>query len=178
MANIIDALLLLAGVREMEVPIEPLNMEFVVEEARQRLAHLNKQYGVTVVLPDEWPTAMGYSPWVEEIWVNYLSNGIKYGGHPPRLTLGATAEPDNMLRFWIQDNGVGITPEMREELFMPFTQLNLRHDSGYGLGLSIVQRIVERLGGEVGAETKPGQGSLFWFTLPAVPVETAELSGS
>ena len=178
MANIIDALLLLAGVREMEVPIEPLNMEFVVEEARQRLAHLNKQYGVTVVLPDEWPTAMGYSPWVEEIWVNYLSNGIKYGGHPPRLTLGATAEPDNMLRFWIQDNGVGITPEMREELFMPFTQLNLRHDSGYGLGLSIVQRIVERLGGEVGAETKPGQGSLFWFTLPAVPVETAELSGN
>lgn len=168
MASIIDALLLLAGVREMDVPIAPLDMMLIIEEARQRLAHLNRQYGVAVILPDEWPQALGYAPWVEEIWVNYLSNGMKYGGHPPQLTLGARPEGE-MIRFWIRDNGIGITPEMREQLFVPFTQLNLRHDSGYGLGLSIVQRIVERLGGEVGAESIPGEGGLFWFTLPAAP---------
>ena len=169
MANIIDALLLLAGVREMDVPIAPLDMALIVEEARQRLAHLNRQHGVTVTLPESWPLAVGYAPWIEEIWVNLLSNGIKYGGHPPKLRLGATPVDDKMIKFWIQDNGIGITPEAREQLFVPFTQLNLRHDSGYGLGLSIVQRIVERLGGEVGAESVPGQGGLFWFTLPAVP---------
>ena len=166
MASIIDALLLLAGVREMDVPVAPLDMAAIVDEARQRLAHLNRQYGVTVVLPDEWPQAMGYAPWVEEIWVNYMSNGMKYGGHPPKLTLGATPLPNNMIKFWIQDNGVGIPPEVEDQLFMPFAQLNLRHDSGYGLGLSIVQRIVERLDGEVGAENIPDAGGLFWFTLP------------
>lgn len=169
MASIIDALLLLAGVREMEIPMMPLDMGMIVDEARQRLAHLNRQYGVRVQLPDAWPQALGYAPWVEEIWVNYLSNGMKYGGHPPELTLGATAVANNMIKFWIQDNGIGISPAAREKLFVPFTQLNLRHDSGYGLGLSIVQRIADRLGGEVGAESLPGKGGLFWFTLPAVP---------
>lgn len=171
MASIIDALLLLAGVREMEIPIAPLDMELIVEEARQRLAHLNRQYNVTVILPDEWPRAMGYAPWVEEIWVNYLSNGMKYGGHPPILTLGVTYIADNMIKFWIQDNGIGIQPEAQEQLFVPFNQLDLRQDSGYGLGLSIVQRIVDRLGGEVGAENVPDEGGLFWFTLPAEPSE-------
>ena len=165
MSSIIDALLLLAGVREMDVPIAPLDMALIVDEAQQRLAHLNRQYNMTMVLPEKWPQALGYAPWVEEIWVNYLSNGMKYGGHPPKLTLGATAVDGNMIKFWIQDNGVGIDPEVRGELFVPFTQINLRHDSGYGLGLSIVQRIAERLGGEVGAETLPDEGGLFWVTL-------------
>ncbi|MFZ1397383.1 MAG: GAF domain-containing sensor histidine kinase [Candidatus Promineifilaceae bacterium] len=174
MANIIDALLLLAGVREMEVPIAPLDMKLIVEEARQRLAHLNRQHGVSVTVPDEWPLATGYAPWVEEIWVNYMSNGIKYGGHPPKLTLGATPLASGTIKFWIQDNGIGIAPEERGQLFVPFTQLNLRQDSGYGLGLSIVQRIGERLGGEVGAESIPNEGGLFWFTLPAAPTAVGE----
>ncbi|MBK8905871.1 MAG: GAF domain-containing sensor histidine kinase [Anaerolineaceae bacterium] len=174
MASIIDALLLLAGVREMEIPLAPLDMEMIVDEARQRLAHLNRQYGVRVHLPDSWPQALGYAPWVEEIWFNYLSNGMKYGGHPPELTLGATAVTNNMIKFWIQDNGLGISPAAREKLFVPFTQLNLRRDSGYGLGLSIVQRIADRLGGEVGAESLPGKGGLFWFTLPALTNETVK----
>lgn len=175
MASIIDALLLLAGVREMDVPVAPLDMAAIVDEARQRLAHLNRQYGVTVVLPDEWPQAIGYAPWVEEIWVNYLSNGMKYGGHPPKLTLGTTLVANNMIKFWIQDNGVGLTPEVQEQLFVPFTQVNLRHDTGYGLGLSIVQRIAQRLDGEVGAENLPGEGGLFWFTLPAASPPTPDV---
>ncbi len=175
MASIIDALLLLAGVREMDVPVAPLDMAAIIDEARQRLAHLTRQYGVTINLPDEWPLAMGYAPWVEEIWVNYMSNGIKYGGHPPKLTLGATPIANNMIKFWIQDNGLGLTPEVQEQLFVPFTQVNLRHDSGYGLGLSIVQRIAERLDGEVGAEDSPDEGGLFWFTLPAASPPTTNL---
>ena len=177
-ASIIDALLMLAGVREMEVLVAPLDMVKIVEEARQRLAHLNRQYGVIISLPDEWPQAMGYAPWVEEIWVNYLSNGMKYGGHPPKLTLGATAVADGMIKFWVQDNGIGIIPETQEKLFTPFAQINMQHDSGYGLGLSIVQRIVDRLGGEVGAENLPGEGSLFWFTLPTAPPGAARTTRS
>jgi signal transduction histidine kinase len=178
MSSIIDALLLLAGVREMDVPVTPLDMAAIIDEARQRLAHLIRQYGVTITLPDEWPLAIGYAPWVEEIWVNYMSNAMKYGGHPPKLTLGATPIASDMIKFWIQDNGVGITPEVQEQLFLPFTQVNLRHDSGYGLGLSIVHRIAQRLDGEVGAENLPGEGGVFWFTLPTAPPPVADSSQS
>ena len=104
------------------------------------------------------------------------SNGTKYGGHPPKLTLGATAVSGNMIKFWIEDNGIGITPEVRGKLFVPFTQLNQQHDSGYGLGLSIVQRIVQRLDGEAGAESLPNGGGLFWFTLPAAPATPSQSS--
>ncbi len=72
-----------------------------------------------------------------------------------------------MVRFWVRDNGPGIPPEDQRRLFTPFTQLDQVRAKGHGLGLSIVQRIVERLGGQVGVESVVGQGSVFSFTLPA-----------
>jgi signal transduction histidine kinase len=59
-----------------------------------------------------------------------------------------------------------LTPEQQAQLFTPFTRLYTTEAEGHGLGLSIVQRIVTRLGGEVGVESAPGMGSSFWFTLP------------
>jgi signal transduction histidine kinase len=104
---------------------------------------------------------------VEEIWVNYLSNALKYSGRPPHIVLGAARQPDRRVRFWVQDNGRGIHPEDQAKLFMPFSQLSQAQTEGHGLGLSIVQRIVEKLGGEVDVESEPGQGSTFSFILPA-----------
>jgi signal transduction histidine kinase len=77
-----------------------------------------------------------------------------------------------MVRFWVRDSGPGLTPEDLARLFNPFTRLSRIRFSGHGLGLSIVRRIVEKLGGQVGAESQAGQGSLFFFTLPAVPSQT------
>jgi signal transduction histidine kinase len=73
-----------------------------------------------------------------------------------------------MVRFWVRDNGPGLTPEARAQLFAEFTQLEPDRIEGHGLGLSIVRRIVEKLGGQAGVESegKPGQGSIFSFTLP------------
>ena len=110
---------------------------------------------------------MGHQPWVEEIWVNYLSNAIKYGGPSPRVLLGGERQDDGMVRFWIRDFGQGINQADLQRLFIPFTKLQQAHTQGHGLGLSIVQRIAKRLGGDVGVESEPGKGSLFWFTLPA-----------
>ena len=119
---------------------------------------------------------MGYAPWVEEIWVNYLSNGLKYGGYPPRLELGGETLPNDMIRFWISDNGQGLDDEQQSNLFLPFTRLQSGKVSGQGLGLSIVRRIVEKLGGIVGVESQPGGGSKFYFTLPAVQVQSEILA--
>jgi signal transduction histidine kinase len=168
MRTIIEELLLLAGVRKAEVKVTPLDMSAIVAEAWQRLASLIQQYQAEIILPAAWPVAQGYRPWVEEVWVNYLSNAVKYGGRPPRMELGATAQPDATIRFWVRDNGPGITPENQARLFVPFTRLGQVRATGHGLGLSIVRRIVERLGGQVGVESEVNRGSVFFFTLPAV----------
>jgi len=165
-SRIVDELLLLAGLRQMEVEIEPLDMASIVAEAQQRLAGMIKEHQAEVVLPEVWPAALGYGPWIEEVWANYLSNAIKYGGRPPRVELGATVQPDGAVRFLVRDDGPGLTPEEQSRLFTPFTRLDQARARGYGLGLSIVRRIMEKLGGQVGVESEGGKGSVFTFTLP------------
>ena len=164
-AEIIDALLLLASVRKTQVKLSSLDMAAIVAEALDRLAHFIDEHQVEVVLPDQWPAASGYSPWIEEVWVNYLSNAIKYGGSPPHIELGATVQANDMVCFWVSDNGPGIAQTDQACLFAPFTRLEHGQTVGHGLGLSIVRRIVEKLGGQVGVTSEIGKGSLFTFTL-------------
>ncbi|MFN2189056.1 MAG: sensor histidine kinase [Candidatus Promineifilaceae bacterium] len=139
-----------------------------MNETRSRLSHLINQNKATISVPAAWPTALGHKPWVVEVWVNYLSNAIIHGGRPAEIELGAMVQRDGKARFWVQDNGPGITLENRKKLFEPFTKLYEVQTGGHGLGLSIVQRIVTKLGGEVGVDSEPGMGSVFWFTLPIV----------
>ena len=82
------------------------------------------------------------------------------------MELGADMQPDGMVRFWVRDNGSGLAPEDQARLFTPFTRLNQVRVKGYGLGLSIVRRIIEKLGGQVRIESQVGRGSVFSFTLP------------
>jgi PAS domain S-box-containing protein len=173
MSKIVNALLLLSRVRKVEeVNIAPLDMSAIVAGALERLSTLKADSQAEIVLPDRWPTALGHGPWVEEVWVNYLSNALKYSGSSSRIELNAREQTDHandprtMVRFWVRDNGPGIAPEKQARLFAPLSQLGTTSE-GYGLGLSIVQRIITRLGGEVGVASQVGQGSLFWFTLPA-----------
>ncbi|MDY0018362.1 MAG: histidine kinase N-terminal 7TM domain-containing protein [Anaerolineae bacterium] len=173
MWDIIQELLLLASVRQMaEVEVGPLDMGALASEALGRFANRLAEPNVIIVTASDWPTTVGHAPWVEEVWVNYISNALKYGGDPekgipPRVELGFDAPPnDSSVRFWVKDNGTGLTPEQQAQLFTPFTRLYTTEAEGHGLGLSIVQRIVTRLGGKVGVESAPGMGSSFWFTLP------------
>lgn len=167
----VNELLLLSGTGKMEVEIEPLDMGSIVAEALQRLTFLIEKHQAGIILPDTWPVALGCRPWVEEVWANYISNAIKYGGQPPRVELGATVQSNDvttlMVGFWVRDNGLGLTPDQQARLFTPFTRLDQVRVQGHGLGLSIVRRIVEKLGGKVGIESEVGQGSVFTFSLPA-----------
>jgi signal transduction histidine kinase len=175
MSSIIDALLVLASVRARDdFQIEPLDMGQIVAEARSRLQELVDELGAEIRVPEEWPMALGYAPWVEEVWANYLSNALKYGGRPPRVELGFTL-PDGHIHtrdlsicYWVRDDGPGLTPQQQAVLFTPFERLHQGRAEGHGLGLSIVQRIVQKLGGRVGVESSglAGEGSTFYFTLP------------
>jgi signal transduction histidine kinase len=171
MNNIIDDLLLLGEIRQGDVEAAPLDMASIVDSAQERLAPMVAQHQAEIVLPATWPVVLGYGPWIEQVWVNYLSNAIKYGGEPPRMELGTdggngTRGSNGTARFWVRDNGPGLAEEEVSRLFEPFTRLNQARARGHGLGLSIVRRIVEKLGGEVGVESELGEGSLFYFALP------------
>ncbi len=161
--------MLLASLRKADaVAFEPLDMGMIVQETLTRFGDRFTETDANLIVPESWPVAMGYAPWVEEIWVNYISNALKYGGTPPRIELGAEERADNRVRFWVQDNGSGLTSEAQAKLFTEFTRLEKVRAKGHGLGLSIVLRIVTKLGGEVGVESEVGIGSRFWFELPKV----------
>ena len=170
--TIIDELLLLARLRQSAVETAPLDMVHIVADSLSRVTDNIKAVQAEFVWPDAatWPIALGYGPWVEEVWANYLSNALKYGGTPgtaPCIELGATLQPDGMVHFWVRDHGPGLTPEEQSSLFTPFTRLDQVHVKGHGLGLSIVRRIVEKLGGQVGLKSQAGEGNTFFFALPA-----------
>ena len=176
MGRIVESLLLLAeSDGSKEVPFAPLDTGMIVQEALARLANLSAAANPRLTIPDDWPEALGYAPWVEEVWVNYLSNAIKYGGTPPEITLGARNLPDGMVQFEIHDNGPGLTPEQQAQLFTRFARLHTDRAEGHGLGLSIIRRIVERMSGTVGVTSTPGTGSTFMFTLPAAPVPEKDI---
>jgi PAS domain S-box-containing protein len=169
--KIIDELLMLAELHKSEVETKPLDMASIVAESVGRLTDDISGIQAEIVWPGtpQWPAALGHGPWVEEVWVNYLSNALKYGGAPlvaPYIELGAALQPDGMARYWVRDHGPGITPETQFRLFAPFTHLNQVRPIGHGLGLSIVRRIMEKLGGQVGLESQVGEGSTFYVTLP------------
>jgi signal transduction histidine kinase len=166
--EIIEALLILAGVRKQDVEFRPLNMADIVDHACRRLHLLIRDHQAEVICPPEWPAALGYRPWIEEVWVNYLSNGLKYGGPPPRLEVGATPQPNGMIRFWVKDNGAGLPPEAQQQLFSEFARLETLRFEGHGLGLSIVRRIVEKIGGEVVWKVKWGR--VLPFISPCAPL--------
>jgi PAS domain S-box-containing protein len=167
--NIIQELLLLSEIRELdEIAVEPLDMRALLERVTLRLARILEGRRAVLTIGVLSPAGLGYAPWIEEVWVNYLTNAVKYGGEPPRLEIGSNREPDGMVRFWVRDNGAGLTAVEQQRLFARFTRLTYQvRAQGHGLGLSIVQRIVGKLGGAVGVESRPGQGSLFWFSLPS-----------
>lgn len=169
MNRIINSLLLFAEVSKAEAPVGPVQMDRVVANVQDRLSHMIQERQAQIVLPEVWPDAIGYGPWIEEVWANFLSNALKYGGQPPCVELGASARSDGMFRFWTRDNGAGIPPEACTRLFIPDNPIGRLGHSGNGLGLPIVYNIVEKLGGQVGVESEVGKGSLFFFTLPASP---------
>jgi PAS domain S-box-containing protein len=126
-------------------------------------------------------TVMTHSPTMQQILSNLIDNGLKFinPARSPHLRIwaervaeGAGSDdsqlPANRLRIWVEDNGIGINPEYHEKIFGLFERLHGSNAfSGTGIGLAIVRKAVERMGGRVGLESQPDQGSRFWVEIPA-----------
>jgi signal transduction histidine kinase len=169
MNRMIEQLLWLAKLRNTLEYINEVNVTFSVKAAVQRVADFLNEKHITVHVDPELPNAYGHGQWVEEVFANLIGNAIKYmGDHNPQPKISICGKPDGtFIRYEVIDTGVGIKPEDKQRLFEMFTRLKTVQAEGLGLGLSIVKRIVQKLGGEVGVDSVFGQGSTFWFTLPA-----------
>jgi two-component system sensor histidine kinase/response regulator len=118
-------------------------------------------------LPDAW---IGDARLIEQVLLNYLSNAVKFterGSVTLRVREQAGAPGDDrlLLRVEVQDTGSGIAPDKLDGLFKAFSQV-MPDKRGTGLGLEITRRLVELMGGEVGVQSRLGEGSCFWFTVP------------
>lgn len=176
MVQIIESLLLLARVRSTELAVQPVAMEPVIRAALGRFQAAITARDVCVDLQPPFPPLLGYGPWLEEVVANLISNAVKYAGgagKQPLIVIRAIAQ-DSQVRYEVQDNGPGIAPEDQGRIFEMFTRLQGSRVEGIGLGLSIVKRIIEKLGGKVGVESKLGEDSTFWFALPAAPMGDQE----
>jgi signal transduction histidine kinase len=168
--DIIDTLLEVARIRREEMTARPVEMNAVIDEVIHRLEHIFRENGVVLHIEQPLFPVMGDPRWLEEVWINFMTNAVKYGGKPPHITIRAEAYADQVC-YSIRDNGDGISPAEQTRLFSSFSRLE-RHKhthEGHGLGLNIIGTIIEKLGGRVWVESDgiAGQGACFCFTLPA-----------
>ena len=169
MDNMITGLLLLSRVRNISDVVEAVDMTKAAHGALERFQQQVTERGIHVEIMPDMPAAMGHDVWVEEIFANLIGNAVKYIGQEnpaPRICVRG-ARQGKAVRYEVQDNGLGISEDDQQKLFEMFSRFHRNEAAGAGLGLSILLRIVTRLKGEVGVESVPGDGSTFWFTLPA-----------
>lgn len=138
-----------------------IDMNDVVREAK---AHIRPQ---TVLTCDALPVLHGDSDKLGKVFRHLFDNAEKYNDKPEcRIHIAARREGPDWL-FAVTDNGPGIEPQYRERVFQPFKRLHGRQYPGSGLGLAFCRKAIESHGGRIWVESKPDEGSIFCFTLPA-----------
>jgi light-regulated signal transduction histidine kinase (bacteriophytochrome) len=132
-----------------------------------------KESGASV-MHDQMPWVVGDDVELEQLFQNLISNAVKFRREEkPQVHVGATRSGSEWI-FSVRDNGIGIEPQYVDRIFQMFQRLHTRTEySGTGVGLAICQKIVERHAGRIWVESKPGRGSTFFFTLPALIGEPA-----
>lgn len=127
-----------------------------------------KEIGFDLRIDQRLPTVIEGDPRrLRQVLINLVANAIKFTGEG-RVMVRVGTEDGRQCRFEISDTGIGVPEEARSKLFQAFTQASSSAYGGSGLGLAICRQLVELMNGEIGFESRTGQGSTFWFTLPLV----------
>jgi light-regulated signal transduction histidine kinase (bacteriophytochrome) len=167
MQALIADLLTYSRVETQGMELTETDGEAVLEQALSDLQLAVAESGA-VVTHDPLPTVPAVPGQLRQLLENLLSNALKFRGPaPPHIHLSAQRQGTEWL-FSVRDNGIGLDPQQAGRIFQMFQRLYTRKEyPGTGVGLAICKRIVERHGGRIWAESAPGQGATFFFTLPA-----------
>jgi PAS domain S-box-containing protein len=153
----------------MTLSPEPLALDDIVQEAVALMRPLAAQHQLRIeAVPLAGSVVRGDRLRVKQVLLNLLSNAVKYNRPGGWVRIDAAAGERGMLRVTVADSGQGITPEGLGQLFQPFARLGAEYGAieGTGIGLSICKRLVEMMGGRIGAHSEVGVGSRFWIDLP------------
>jgi signal transduction histidine kinase len=144
---------------------EPVEMKDVVGEAMEMLAGPIEQSGADVTV-EALPVILGDPRKLRQVFLNLISNALKFAEDIPVVRVSAEVQGNTAI-FAVTDNGIGMDPGQAERIFQPFHRLHGEDDyPGTGIGLAVCERIVEQHGGRIWAQSAPGEGSVFRFTLP------------
>ena len=164
-ALIID-LLTLSRVGTHGKPIELCESGAALDRAIANLRLATEESGA-VVTRDPMPKLTADSSQLTQLFQNLIGNAIKFRGETSPVVHVGAEKKDGEWLFSVRDNGIGIAPEFFERIFVIFQRLHGKHEyPGTGIGLSVCKKIVERHGGRIWIESEPGQGTVFYFTLP------------
>jgi len=161
-------LLVYTQASRFETSAEPTDAGECLAAAVQNLAGTISESGAKIDA-GALPTVRVHATQLRQVFQNVVGNAIKYGkpGVPPAVRVRAERQNEQW-RFAVADNGIGIDPEYHQRIFGLFKRLHTQHEyNGTGIGLALCRRIVEHYHGRIWVESRPGEGSTFYFTLPA-----------
>ena len=169
MQRLIEDLLAFSRVGTQQYVPQHVDTEAVLLEALDDL-RASTLASDAVITHDPLPRVLADAGHIEQLFTNLIGNALKFrGADAPRIHI----DVDRQGRFWqfaVNDNGVGIDAKYHDRIFIIFQRLHARDQyEGTGVGLAVCKKIVERHGGRIWVDSSPGQGSTFYFTLPAVP---------
>jgi PAS domain S-box-containing protein len=166
MKMLLDGLLEYSRIGRLNPQAVVIDTKSVIEWVLHDLQLEIVDKGATIHLPAILPTVVYPEGRLTQVFSNLISNALKFTtDRPPEITIGCDEHPGHY-RFSVRDNGIGIAPEHHERIFEIFKRLHTRDVyPGTGVGLTIVKRIVETHGGQIGVESTPGEGATFWLTI-------------
>jgi len=166
---LIRDLLAYSRMTRAEIRVAPVPLDHVIRNAVAQVEDDARDRGARIRVDDGLPSVLAHEPTLTQVVMNLVSNGLKFVPAERAPELRVRTEPrDGMVRIWIIDNGIGIAPEYHDRIFRVFERLHRQDEfPGTGIGLAIVRKGMERMGGAVGLDSEPGRGSSFWLELPA-----------
>jgi two-component system, sensor histidine kinase and response regulator len=173
MDTLIQDVLAYSRVSKLDIRTEPIDLEDLLTEIFQEKQNL-RDVQLTVRSPLQ--AVVAHKACLSQCLSNLLDNAAKFvpDGRHPQITV-RTEPHDSSVRIWVEDNGIGIDPAFHPRLFRMFERAhNGQNYEGTGIGLSIVKKATERMGGTVGVESAVGEGSKFWIELPSASIEAPQ----
>ncbi|MCH8126169.1 hypothetical protein IIC38_09425 [candidate division KSB1 bacterium] len=170
MEKMIQDLLELSRVGKVDTETSNESIGKIVKEAVEEFRYQIENKKIKLILPDRFPKIVCHSKNLKLVFTNLISNAIKFHGNGKQAVIEiGVKRRSGEFEFFVKDNGVGIPVSDQEEIFNAFYRTKqMEHVEGTGIGLAVTKKIIEDHGGQIYVESKPGQGTIFHFTLPKV----------